>query len=111
MIETGMQSAGLAILLLRYSLPSPESDLTLVVPVSVMMFTVWPLAAIGMPQLIVRCKSWRKKRNQLKSDSKIELQADSKNTKVDRVADEKSASKENGVFKDNGQPNRGFQAD
>lgn len=78
MIETGMQSGGLAIVLMLYSLPRPEADLTIVVPVNVMMFTVWPLVAMGMPQLIANCKNWRKKRQQVKNDSQIELNLEKK---------------------------------
>jgi sodium/bile acid cotransporter 3/5 len=42
-IETGIQNAGIAIILLSYSLNKPESDLALVMPVCVLIFTPIPL--------------------------------------------------------------------
>ena len=45
-IETGIQNGGIAILVLRFSLGEPESDLTLVMPICVMLFTSVPLWAL-----------------------------------------------------------------
>ncbi|KAG5882709.1 hypothetical protein JTB14_020553 [Gonioctena quinquepunctata] len=42
-IEIGIQNTGIAIFLLRFSLPQPEADLTTVVPVSIAMLTPFPL--------------------------------------------------------------------
>ena len=45
-IETGIQNTGLPIILLKYSLPQPDADMSLVSPVSVAMFTPIPLYLI-----------------------------------------------------------------
>ncbi|KAJ3643039.1 hypothetical protein Zmor_025777 [Zophobas morio] len=42
-IETGIQNTGIAIFLLRFTLPQPQGDLTTVAPVSVAMMTPVPL--------------------------------------------------------------------
>ncbi|XP_074031709.1 P3 protein isoform X2 [Leptinotarsa decemlineata] len=42
-IEIGIQNTGIAIFLLRFSLPQPEADLTTVVPVSIGILTPFPL--------------------------------------------------------------------
>uniref|UniRef100_A0A1Q3FJB8 Putative na+-bile acid cotransporter n=1 Tax=Culex tarsalis TaxID=7177 RepID=A0A1Q3FJB8_CULTA len=45
-VETGIQNTGIAIFLLRFSLPQPEADLTTVVPVSAAIMTPFPLMAL-----------------------------------------------------------------
>uniref|UniRef100_A0A1A9WDB0 Sodium-bile acid cotransporter n=1 Tax=Glossina brevipalpis TaxID=37001 RepID=A0A1A9WDB0_9MUSC len=45
-IETGIQNTGIAIFLLRFSLPPPQDDLTTVIPVSVAIMTPFPLLGI-----------------------------------------------------------------
>ncbi|XP_054726910.1 P3 protein [Anastrepha obliqua] len=45
-IETGIQNTGIAIFLLRFSLPQPEADLTTVIPVSVAILTPIPLLGL-----------------------------------------------------------------
>ncbi|CAH0555231.1 unnamed protein product [Brassicogethes aeneus] len=42
-IETGIQNTGIAIFLLRFSLPQPEGDLTTIAPVAVAVMTPFPL--------------------------------------------------------------------
>ncbi|CAG9819177.1 unnamed protein product [Phaedon cochleariae] len=42
-IEIGIQNTGIAIFLLRFTLPQPEADLTTVVPVSIAILTPFPL--------------------------------------------------------------------
>uniref|UniRef100_U5ESB4 Putative sodium-bile acid cotransporter n=1 Tax=Corethrella appendiculata TaxID=1370023 RepID=U5ESB4_9DIPT len=49
-IETGIQNTGIAIFLLRFSLPQPAADLTTVVPVSVAIMTPIPLLMIYIYQ-------------------------------------------------------------
>lgn len=45
-VETGIQNTGIAIFLLRFSLPQPEADLTTVVPVSAAIMTPFPLMVL-----------------------------------------------------------------
>ena len=42
-IETGLQSTGIPLILLKYSLPQPEADIAIVAPVMISMFTPLPL--------------------------------------------------------------------
>ena len=42
-LETGIQNTGIPIVLMKYSLPQPEADLSVVAPVVVAMFTPIPL--------------------------------------------------------------------
>lgn len=53
-VETGVQNTGIAIYLLRFSLPQPEGDLTTVVPVSVATMTPIPLTLLYIGQLLYR---------------------------------------------------------
>lgn len=53
-VETGVQNTGIAIYLLRFSLPQPEGDLTTVVPVSVATMTPIPLTLLFLGQLLYR---------------------------------------------------------
>jgi sodium/bile acid cotransporter 3/5 len=54
-IETGIQNAGIAIILLSYSLNKPESDLALVMPVCVLIFTPIPLVVCLIGKSIYNC--------------------------------------------------------
>lgn len=45
-IEAGIQNTGIAIFLLRFSLPPPQDDLTTVIPVGVAIMTPLPLFGI-----------------------------------------------------------------
>ena len=45
-IETGMQSTGIPLMLLKYSLPQPEADLAVVAPIMISMFTPLPLLLV-----------------------------------------------------------------
>lgn len=45
-LETGIQNTGIAIFLLRFTLPQPQADLTTVVPVAVAIMTPLPLLCI-----------------------------------------------------------------
>ena len=66
-IETGIQSSGIAILVLIYSMPQPEGDIGAVMPIVVSIFTPLPLAAALICQMIkegrMRCcqKNGRKR--------------------------------------------------
>ena len=42
-IETGIQNTGLPIILMKFSLPQPDADLSIVAPVVIAMFTPLPL--------------------------------------------------------------------
>lgn len=54
-LETGVQNTGIAIFLLRLSLPQPEADLTTVVPVSVAIMTPVPLLFYYIALRIHQC--------------------------------------------------------
>ncbi|XP_055841449.1 P3 protein [Episyrphus balteatus] len=56
-IETGIQNTGIAIFLLRFSLPQPQADLTTVIPVSVAIMTPFPLLALYL------CKKFNDRRS------------------------------------------------
>lgn len=56
-IETGIQNTGIAIFLLRFSLPQPQADLTTVIPVSVAIMTPFPLLALYL------CKKYKERRD------------------------------------------------
>ncbi|XP_065072567.1 ileal sodium/bile acid cotransporter-like isoform X1 [Ochlerotatus camptorhynchus] len=59
-VETGIQNTGIAIFLLRFSLPQPEADLTTVVPVSAAIMTPFPLMALYLVMKIRERCSIRK---------------------------------------------------
>ncbi|XP_062533962.1 ileal sodium/bile acid cotransporter-like isoform X2 [Armigeres subalbatus] len=56
-VETGIQNTGIAIFLLRFSLPQPEADLTTVVPVSNAIMTPFPLMALYLAMKIRESRS------------------------------------------------------
>lgn len=60
-IETGIQNTGIAIFLLRFSLPQPQADLTTVIPVSVAIMTPFPLLGLYL------CKKFKDRRNESSS--------------------------------------------
>ncbi len=62
-IETGMQNAGIAMLLMKYSLPQPDADLSLVAPVMVTMFTPFPLW-VAVTAYLIRKKCCLKERQE-----------------------------------------------
>ncbi|KAM3183173.1 hypothetical protein ACTXT7_010868 [Hymenolepis weldensis] len=51
-IETGIQSSGIAILILIYTMPQPEGDIGAAMPIVVSIFTPLPLAALLIVQKI-----------------------------------------------------------
>lgn len=53
-LETGIQNTGIAIFLLRFTLPQPQADLTTVVPVAVAIMTPLPLLTILMYQKMLQ---------------------------------------------------------
>ncbi|CAG0890603.1 unnamed protein product [Darwinula stevensoni] len=55
-VETGIQNTGVAIVLLRFSLPQPEADLTLVIPAMAAMMMPIPLTGVYVVQKIMRRK-------------------------------------------------------
>lgn len=54
-LETGIQNTGIAIFLLRATLPKPQDDLTTVVPVSVAIMTPVPLLLMF---IYIKIKEW-----------------------------------------------------
>lgn len=56
-IETGIQNTGVAIFLLRFTLPAPAADLTTVVPVSSAIMTPLPLIVLYLGKLIYNCRN------------------------------------------------------
>ena len=55
-LETGIQNPGVAILLMKFSLPQPDSDLSLVSPVVTSTFTPIPLLfAVGIYYIHKKC--------------------------------------------------------
>ncbi|XP_013165652.1 PREDICTED: ileal sodium/bile acid cotransporter-like isoform X2 [Papilio xuthus] len=69
-IETGITNTGIAIFLLRYTLPQPEADLTTVVPVSVAIMTPFPMMAIYIYQKIKACMGVSKSEERTRKSSK-----------------------------------------
>jgi sodium/bile acid cotransporter 3/5 len=59
-IETGIQNAGIAIVLLSSSLNKPESDLALVMPVCVLIFTPIPLVFCYIFKTVYNCVAPKK---------------------------------------------------
>ena len=51
-LETGMQNVGLAILVLKSSLPEPDSDLAIIPPIAAIMMTTLPFYIITPIYLI-----------------------------------------------------------
>ena len=55
-IETGLQNTGVPIILLKFSLPQPEADISIVAPVVVAMFMPLPLwIAVTVVEIRRRC--------------------------------------------------------
>lgn len=59
-LETGIQNTGIAIFLLRFTLPQPQADLTTVVPVSVAIMTPVPLLLMFIWQKVAVCVEHRR---------------------------------------------------
>ncbi|GAB6019543.1 hypothetical protein CHUAL_001117 [Chamberlinius hualienensis] len=59
-IETGVQNTGVAIVLLRLTLPQPDADLTSVVPIGMATMTPFPLLAA---LLIMKIKNYRNRKS------------------------------------------------
>jgi len=56
-IETGIQNTGLPIILMKFSLPQPEADLSIVAPIVIAMFMPLPLwVAFGIMEIRNRFK-------------------------------------------------------
>uniref|UniRef100_T1IRZ5 Uncharacterized protein n=1 Tax=Strigamia maritima TaxID=126957 RepID=T1IRZ5_STRMM len=64
-IETGVQNTGIAIVLLRFSLPQPDADLTSVIPVASAIMMPIPLVTI---LIIFRIRRWIKEKNKSSYD-------------------------------------------
>lgn len=55
-IETGIQNTGIAIVLLKVSLPPPDNDLSIVAPIAAAIFTPFPMMiAIAAYEIYKRC--------------------------------------------------------
>lgn len=63
-IETGMQNTGVAIFLLRFTLPAPAADLTTVVPVASAIMTPIPLMILYLGKLIYTQRKESSARNE-----------------------------------------------
>lgn len=59
-IETGIQNSGVAVIIVSFSLAHPDSDLTLVMPVCVTLFTPIPLIICLIIKSIWKCIRARK---------------------------------------------------
>ncbi|KAK2147845.1 hypothetical protein LSH36_532g06048 [Paralvinella palmiformis] len=72
-IETGLQNTGIPILLLRFSLPQPSADLSIVSPVTTSIFTPIPLFIAVIVHEIHRhcCKKATKVQEPLESEANI----------------------------------------
>lgn len=53
-IETGIQNTGVPIFLLKFSLPQPDSDISIVGPIASSMFTPFPLFVLALIREIYR---------------------------------------------------------
>ncbi|RWS09247.1 ileal sodium/bile acid cotransporter-like protein [Dinothrombium tinctorium] len=71
-IETGIQNTGVAIVLLRLSLPEPDRDLATVVPVAGSIMTPIPLAIILIYRKVRNCMRKRSKEHTSIDESKKE---------------------------------------
>uniref|UniRef100_A0A7E4VVR5 Ileal sodium/bile acid cotransporter n=1 Tax=Panagrellus redivivus TaxID=6233 RepID=A0A7E4VVR5_PANRE len=65
-IETGVQNVGIAIIMLMFSLPEPEVDLALVLPIAIILTTDKPLLIMYFSRAIYRkwCKASKKETSQ-----------------------------------------------
>ncbi|XP_018320320.1 solute carrier family 10 member 6 isoform X2 [Agrilus planipennis] len=76
-IEVGLQNTGIAIFLLRFSLPQPEADLTTIAPVAVACMTPIPLLVLFLIKLVKRRIQMKNKPkdlgtvNEISVDSKV----------------------------------------
>ncbi|XP_044271508.1 ileal sodium/bile acid cotransporter-like isoform X2 [Tribolium madens] len=83
-IETGIQNTGIAIFLLRFTLPQPQADLTTVAPVSVAMMTPLPLLIMLVYKKIkARLYPARKKLNMAVQE--LTIDGNSNTQKEDRL--------------------------
>ncbi|KAK2708878.1 hypothetical protein QYM36_014490 [Artemia franciscana] len=57
-VETGLQNTGIAIFLLRFTLPQPDADLNTVVPVASAIMTPLPLT---IALIILKLRAWKAK--------------------------------------------------
>ncbi|XP_019873560.1 ileal sodium/bile acid cotransporter-like isoform X2 [Aethina tumida] len=72
-IEAGIQNTGIAIFLLRFSLPQPEADLTTVAPVAVAIMTPFPLLFMYIYKKIMsRCEQ-KDKQTLTDENAKLDL--------------------------------------
>ena len=63
-LETGIQNTGIAVLLMKLSLPQPDADMSIVGPVMVSMLTPIPLGFLIAIVEFKRCRKSRQKRQQ-----------------------------------------------
>lgn len=68
-VETGVQNTGIAIFMLRFTLPNPEGDLTTVIPVAVSIMTPIPLALLF---IYIKLRNRNRKKLDLLSQVSIE---------------------------------------
>lgn len=59
-IETGIQNAGISIIIVSFTLPHPDSDLTLIMPICAIMLTPFPLVVAFIFKTIWDCYNNRK---------------------------------------------------
>lgn len=92
-IETGIQNTGLPIILMQFSLPQPDADLSVVSPVVVAMFMPLPLwVAVGIVEIRRRCC---KKRGQLNIEPVISAVDTAQTTPLEENVGEKLVQSNN----------------
>lgn len=91
-IETGIQNTGIAIVLLKVSLPPPDNDISIVAPITAAIFTPIPMVvAIISYEIYKRC--YKKKRDQLYlDDHDTESDLDSGKEKLDGTYEQKGSN-------------------
>lgn len=92
-IETGIQNTGLPIILMQFSLPQPDADLSVVSPVVIAMFMPLPLwVAVGIVEIRRRCC---KKRGQLNIEPVISAVDTAQTTPLEENVGEKLVQSNN----------------
>lgn len=87
-IETGIQNTGIPIILMKFSLPQPEADLSVVAPVMVATFTPIPLL-VGVAYYEIRKRCCRTKKLVIEEDrSNIVTRYDLNESLQDTAEDE-----------------------
>ncbi|XP_013416873.1 ileal sodium/bile acid cotransporter-like [Lingula anatina] len=91
MFETAIQNTGIAIVLLRFSLPQPDADLSSVMPVTATMFTPLPLLFIYIVKKIVGCCCGKPKDED--EDDEEEKEKNDKNDDIEMKSEDEETPK------------------